>query len=101
MYKEMMRFRIQTAAPLLLFLMVSTGQAAEPDAERGQLLYENHCTVCHASQVHIRDKRKARSEDDVLEWVERWRDHLQLNWGRQEVSDVQRYLYLRYYATTQ
>ncbi len=33
--------------------------------DRGQLLYENHCTVYHDSSVSIREHRKVRSLTDI------------------------------------
>ena len=64
---------------------------------RGQLLYENHCTKCHESQVHIRAKRKSRSISDVQAWVSKWQTHEKLEWGNSEISDVTRYLIDRFY----
>jgi mono/diheme cytochrome c family protein len=76
-------------------------QAAAPahavDLARGRLLYENHCTGCHESRVHIRERHKARSADDVLGWVERWRTDLKLGWGAAEVADVAAYLDTKFY----
>jgi len=67
------------------------------DAERGQLLYENHCTVCHASIVHIREDRKASTREDIRSWIERWKTELGLQWTSGEVDDVLEYLDNRYY----
>ena len=69
--------------------------AAEPG--RGELLYENHCTDCHESIIHIRDKRKARSIADIRAQIVRWQDVLTLQWTAQEVDDVLRLLNDRYY----
>ena len=68
------------------------------DGERGQLLYENHCTICHTSVVHVREKRKAASREDLLAWVRRWQQQLDLKWGNTEIEDVTEYLNERYYG---
>ncbi|MDX2425805.1 MAG: hypothetical protein QNK15_06080 [Cycloclasticus sp.] len=64
---------------------------------RGQLLYENHCTVCHDSRVHIREKRKSRSVTDIEKWVIHWSQHLKLDWDRAEINQISEYLNLRFY----
>jgi len=66
-------------------------------ASRGELLYENHCTVCHESGVHIRANRKAKSIADVRGWVERWSGELKLKWSREDIDDVTEFLARRYY----
>lgn len=68
---------------------------------RGQLLYENHCQVCHDSRAHIRSNRKARSPADVEMWVKRWSGYLKLGWAEAEVMDVTKYLDDRYYKFEQ
>ena len=67
------------------------------DAERGRLLYENHCTVCHTSTVHIRDQRKSKSPAEMRNWILRWSGELKLNWSKDELADVYQHLNDRYY----
>jgi len=88
---------IVLAALLAIALVFSAGNARAADSARGKLLYENHCTVCHTSVVHIRDNRKARSRDEIRTWVQRWSKELGLQWGSAEVDDVIDYLNGRYY----
>ncbi|UCH53538.1 MAG: hypothetical protein JSW09_01665 [Pseudomonadota bacterium] len=68
-----------------------------PPPVRGQLLYEHHCTSCHESTVHVREKRRAKSINDLRGWAIHWSNHLKLNWTTEEVDDVVRYLNGRYY----
>lgn len=79
----------------------NTGEqnAALTDEEkpRGLLLYENHCHVCHESNVHIRANRKAKSKQDISYWVNRWSEHLQLKWNTKDKQDVSDYLNSTYY----
>jgi mono/diheme cytochrome c family protein len=83
-------------------------EAANPDRKapsgeppstpvRGQLLYENHCTSCHESTVYIRERRRAKDLTDLRGWAIHWSNHLNLNWGAEEVDDVVRYLNGKYY----
>ncbi|MDX2463842.1 MAG: hypothetical protein QNK31_04970 [Porticoccus sp.] len=76
---------------------VSDKLATTPISNRGQLLYENHCTGCHESRVYIREKRKSRSVTDIAKWVLRWSQHLKLDWTRSEINDVTEYLNQHFY----
>lgn len=72
--------------------------AAADNAERGRLLYENHCTTCHTSTAHIRAKRAAHSLGDIRKQVLRWSGQLELQWRAEEVRDVVEYLNRTYYG---
>jgi len=77
--------------------LIICASSAMADAERGRLLYENHCTICHTSTVHIRDHHKARVPAELRAWILRWSGELKLNWGEDELADVYRHLNNRYY----
>lgn len=64
---------------------------------RGRMLYENHCTSCHESTVHIRAKRKARNFKEVGDWVNQRADWLNLGWTNAEKLDVLQYVNEKYY----
>jgi len=68
-----------------------------PLTARGQMLYENHCTVCHASVVHLRTDRRAKSLPEIRTWVMHWSGYLKLRWGKEEVEDVVQHLNQRFY----
>lgn len=91
------RQAIVPAALLATILAFSAGDAQAGDAERGKLLYENHCKVCHTSVVHVREDRKATSREEIRTWVQRWNKELGLQWGSVDVDDVIEYLNERYY----
>ena len=83
-----------------------SGSATTPDAikhkpesesTRGHLLYENHCTSCHESRVHIREKRKAKNFKELSQLASQRADWLNLGWSRLEKNDVIHYLNERYY----
>lgn len=69
-----------------------------PVLPRGQLLYENHCTLCHESVVHIRRDRRLRSLQELRGTVSSWADYLRLGWRSEEVDDVVTYLNGRHYG---
>lgn len=63
----------------------------------GQLLYENHCTKCHTSIVHIRERKKAKNIQDVQAWVGKWQTYEKLNWDEKSINAVADYLVMHYY----
>jgi cytochrome c5 len=65
--------------------------------DRGLMLYENHCRVCHESNVHIRNNRKAKSKSDISYWATRWSTHLDLKWKKQDLVDVVDHINNTYY----
>jgi len=80
----------------IIHVPVVTKQATE----RGQLLYENHCTACHNDSVHSRRHGKARSINEIRQWVLRWSRHLELDWQKYDVDQVTNFLNRRYYHFT-
>ncbi len=68
-----------------------------PALPRGQMLYENHCMVCHESMAHISARQVVKSLPQLRETVLRWADYLKLPWRREEVEDVVIYLDNQYY----
>lgn len=76
---------------------VTNTDTTTTNKERGQLLYENHCTLCHDSIVHIRKQRKVRSVNDIRQWAVRWSTHLKLDWNDDDVDIVTRYVNRQFY----
>jgi mono/diheme cytochrome c family protein len=70
---------------------------AAANAERGGLLYETRCNACHASSVHQRNARKAKSFDGLRAQVLRWSAEVGGGWSGDEIDDVTLYLNQRYY----
>lgn len=78
--------------------LLAFSASAQPTSPlRGMELYENHCTHCHESRAHIREKRKARSLAQIESWIWRWAKELKLSWTNEEVKEVLSYLNTRYY----
>jgi len=78
-------------------LLATRSAAQSPDAFRGQLLYEQACTDCHAESVHGRKQRKATSFEDIRHYVARWSKAAGKQWTDDEVHTVVVYLNERYY----
>lgn len=64
---------------------------------RGQLLYENHCTRCHESVVHVRNHRKAANLNELYQWTTKWAAAEKLAWSGDEIRDVVDYLNREFY----
>lgn len=67
------------------------------EVPRGEMLYKNHCRVCHESNVHVRENHKAKSIADIVSWVTRWSSHLNLGWNIDDINDVAHFLDEKYY----
>ena len=77
---------------------VAAGAAAQsPDLERGRLLYENHCVVCHTSKVHRRMPPLPIDMKDLRFIVSTWAKGQELHWTDEDVEDVVRYLDATHY----
>ena len=74
-----------------------TPVVTERVTDRGQLLYENHCTACHEKSVHSRKHYKANSINDIHQWVIRWSKNLELDWTNNDVDIVTDYINRRFY----
>ncbi len=84
-------------ASLALVFFGLPGAQASADAERGKGLYETRCSACHASSVHNRDARKAKSFNALRAQVLRWSAEVGGAWTADEIDDVTLYLNQRYY----
>lgn len=93
MTRQAGRCAILAAAGSLLVLSVP----ASAGPERGRLLYENHCTSCHVSTVHIREQRKAKTPTELRAYIQRWSVELKLPWSAEELNDVYQHLNNQYY----
>lgn len=96
-----MRMNTRVTLPILLWLAQSASFAVPADAERGRLLYENHCRSCHESNVHISEVQAAQSFQALLAQVAHWQDVLKLEWGPEDVGDVAGYLNATWYHYAQ
>jgi mono/diheme cytochrome c family protein len=83
---------------ILPFFLASIASAATtPDSSRGELLYSTNCIGCHDTQIHWRDKKIAKDWATLVEQVRHWQAVSGLTWGKDEVTEVARYLNARYY----
>jgi mono/diheme cytochrome c family protein len=70
---------------------------AVPDAQRGRLLYDAHCSACHTAQAHWRDRHVVQSWSGLVGEITRWQKSSGQNWSDAEIGDVAVYLNSLYY----
>ncbi|MCC7547457.1 MAG: cytochrome C [Burkholderiales bacterium] len=87
--------RTLVAGVVLLGLV--PGFAMAQDVERGRLLHENHCRMCHDSIAYKRDAKIAKNYSDVRAQVTRWQTNTGLGWSESDIDSVTRYVAQRYY----
>ncbi|MDO8450990.1 MAG: cytochrome c [Rhodoferax sp.] len=67
------------------------------DATRGELLYMTHCSACHSTEVHWRDKKRVTDPASLRVEVRRWQKFSGLEWSDDDVAEVAAYLNALYY----
>lgn len=88
------------AAVAVLALSGGVSPAVAADKERGRILYENHCMVCHTPKVHSRPNRIPLSLDELRQIVSNWAKEENLPWSNEEINDVVWYLNTTRYRFT-
>ncbi len=68
-----------------------------PNEERGGLLYSTHCSTCHNSTIHWREKKLATDWTSLKSQVKLWQGYTKQNWSEEEIVDVTSYLNTHYY----
>ena len=80
---------------LLMFALY--GGLAAAQSGRGELLYSTYCDGCHTEQVHWREKKLATNWTILVAEVRRWQAIAKLEWSRDDVEAVARYLNALHY----
>jgi mono/diheme cytochrome c family protein len=87
-----MRARFCAVALFLLAVSPAAHAAGVPDLDRGRLLYENHCQVCHTPNIHRRAKRLPLNATELRVIVDQWQQEEKLGWSAQDIDDVVQFL---------
>lgn len=83
---------------LSLFVMVLVAfPVTSWGADRGRLLYENHCVACHQSTVHVREKRAVKKFADIEKYARRFAKLAGVEWSDDELIMVVNYLNRTFY----
>ena len=84
------------AVALALSSLPSRGESP-PSPERGRLLYENHCVLCHTPKVHRRIPPVPANRDELRLIVMAWAKGQETRWSPQDIEDVVEYLERNFY----
>ena len=87
------------AAALLLGSSVyaADNDGRVPDASRGRVLYEKHCTVCHGPGMHARRDRIPATRDELRMLVDHFRRQANVGLTRDEIDDIVEHLNIMQY----
>jgi mono/diheme cytochrome c family protein len=89
----MMKMKLALAAGAALL----AGAAGAQDVERGRMLHETHCRMCHDSIAYKRGEHNARDYAGVRAQVTRWQTNTGLRWSQEDIDNVAAYVTRRYY----
>jgi mono/diheme cytochrome c family protein len=84
--------------PLLaLAACAATPAATAADLERGRMLHENHCRMCHDSIAYKRGERIANDYAQIKAQVTRWQTNTGLRWSEEDIDNVTAFVAKTYY----
>jgi len=86
---------------LICAAIVTDSSARSADLERGKLLHDNHCRMCHDPIAYKRSTAAAADYAEVRAQVVRWQSNTGLRWSEEDVDNVTAYLAQTYYKLTQ
>ncbi len=90
-----MRLALSLIAAAACSVLPATAGAV--DLERGRMLHENHCRMCHDSIAYKRDKRIAASYAEIKAQVTRWQTNTGLRWSEADIDSVTAFVAQTYY----
>jgi mono/diheme cytochrome c family protein len=79
------------------FAVLAGVSAAAQDLERGRLLHENHCRMCHESIAYKRGAKLAADYAGVKAQVTRWQTNTGLRWSAEDIDNVTAFVAQTYY----
>jgi hypothetical protein len=74
-----------------------SGAAGAADLERGRMLHENHCRMCHDSIAYKRGKKIANNYAEIKTQVTRWETNTGLHWSEADIDNVTAFVAKTYY----
>jgi mono/diheme cytochrome c family protein len=84
-------------ARLALIAAAAVPAAAAADLERGRMLHENHCRMCHDSIAYKRGDRIAGTYAQIKAQVTRWQTNTGLRWSEADIDSVTAFVAKTYY----
>lgn len=84
-------------ALVLLTVVLLPVNALAADLQRGQMLHENHCRMCHDSIAYKRGTKIAHNYAEVKAQVTRWQTNTGLSWSAADIENVTAFVAKTYY----
>jgi len=81
----------------VLIAAAAVPAAVAADLERGRMLHENHCRMCHDSIAYKRGDRIAGTYAQVKAQVTRWQTNTGLRWSEADIESVTAFVAKTYY----
>ena len=82
---------------LICAFVAPAASANAADLERGKLLHDNHCRMCHDSIAYKRGSKLANDYAQIKAQVIRWQTNTGLRWSPEDIDSVTAYLAETYY----
>jgi mono/diheme cytochrome c family protein len=92
-----MKRHARLAAALVGLALTASMRGEAQDIERGRMLHENHCRMCHDSVAYKRGGHIAKNYEEVRAQATRWQMNTGLHWTPEDINNVTAYIVQRYY----
>jgi mono/diheme cytochrome c family protein len=92
-----MPFPIKLLAACTVLTAATLPSAFGADLERGKVLHDNHCRMCHDSIAYKREKKIADNYAQIQAQVTRWQTNTGLHWSAEDIEDVTAYVARTFY----
>jgi mono/diheme cytochrome c family protein len=77
--------------------LLGPASANAADLERGRMLHENHCRMCHDSIAYKRGDKIANTNAEIKAQVTRWQANTGLRWSEADIDSVTAWVAKTYY----
>jgi hypothetical protein len=67
------------------------------DEDRGRVLHDTYCVMCHDARIYTREDRIARDYRDIRGEVRRWAVNIGMKWDDADVERVATHIATKYY----
>ncbi len=89
--------RVLFSELVLVALFLAPAAAGAADLERGRMLHENHCRMCHDSIAYKRGDKIATNYAEIQAQVTRWETNTGLRWSKEDIDNVTAFVAKTYY----
>lgn len=90
-----MRLHFVTIAACAVVAVAACGSPTG-DPDRGEKLH-TYCLGCHGTELYVPPKARVKTLSELQKDVERWNDHMNPKFTKQEVADIVAWLNANFY----